>query len=131
PWRERKEHTIAYIRDGAPTAALPLIAADKLDNARNLVESLTDRGADLWTSFNAGPHEQAWYYASLAVALASRKRLRPLLRHTVTELASLADCLRRTLPDFADGFSLPKVIQARFDGRIQSRHRQEVEAGRK
>src|SRR5207248_10572544 len=67
----------------------------------------------------------------LAVALASRKRLRPLLSQAVTELASLADYLRRTLPDFAVGFCpLPEVIQARFDGRIQSRHKAEVEAGR-
>jgi hypothetical protein len=131
PWRQRKEHTIAYIRESAPAAALPLIAADKLDNARSMIDSLTDRGAGLWESFNAGPQEQAWYYASLAVALASRKRLRPLVREATRELAGLADYLRRPLAAFADGFCpLPEVIQARFDGRLQARWREAVAEGR-
>jgi guanosine-3',5'-bis(diphosphate) 3'-pyrophosphohydrolase len=131
PWRERKEHTIACVRDGAPRTALSLIAADKLDNARNLVESIDDRGEDLWSSFNAGALEQAWYYGSLAVALASRRSRQPLVRHAVSELASLSDCLRRGLPGFDEGFfRLNEIIRARFNARLQSQNRAEVEAAR-
>jgi HD domain-containing protein len=128
PWRKRKEHTIAYLRDEAPAAALPLIAADKLDNARSVVDSLADRGEELWAIFNAGPHEQAWYFGSLAVALASRKSRRPLVRQTVAELARLTDHLRRGLPSFEDDFCpLDEIIRARFDGRLQSRKKAELE----
>jgi HD domain len=131
PWRERKEHTIAYIREDAPRSAFALIAADKLDNARNLMESLADRGEELWASFNAGALEQAWYYGSLAVALASRRSRQPLVRHAISELASLSDGLRRGLPGFDESFFLlDDIIRARFNVRLQSRNRAEVEAAR-
>ena len=70
-WRERKEHTIAYVRT-APHDVVEVLAADKLDNVRSIKESLAERGDETWSIFNAGEAEQRWYYRELARAFLER-----------------------------------------------------------
>jgi (p)ppGpp synthase/HD superfamily hydrolase len=71
PWRQRKEHTIAFVRS-APHDVLEVLAADKLDNVRSIKESLAERGDETWSIFNAGEVEQRWYYRELARAFVER-----------------------------------------------------------
>jgi HD domain len=71
-WRERKEHTIRYLRDTANPDVLAVAAADKLDNVRSLRETLLRRGEETWAAFNAGRAEQRWYYRSIAETIRAR-----------------------------------------------------------
>jgi guanosine-3',5'-bis(diphosphate) 3'-pyrophosphohydrolase len=66
-WEERKEHTIQSVKT-ASFEVKCLIAADKLDNLRSISLSSLKNG-DIWSHFNRGKKEQAWYYESIAKAL--------------------------------------------------------------
>ena len=67
PWRPRKE---AYIeRLSNETAQTRLIsAADKLHNARAILDDFHCVGDKVWNRFRAGRDEQLWYYGKLADA---------------------------------------------------------------
>jgi hypothetical protein len=79
-WKERKEHTINYLRDEASPDVLAVAAADKLDNVRSLRETLLRRGEEMWATFNAGRDEQRWYYRGVAEAIRSRDPSNALFR---------------------------------------------------
>ena len=68
PWRERKESYIAHMEDTSESARL-IIAADKLDNARCLTESLRAMGDEIWRRFGGGREGTLWYYRSVRRAL--------------------------------------------------------------
>ncbi len=69
-WKERKEHTIAHLRDEDDPDVLALTAADKLDNVRSISDTLRHLGQDrTWALFKADPGEQHWYYRCLAEIL--------------------------------------------------------------
>ena len=66
PWRARKERYIARLR--APetsTDVLVVSRADKLHNARSLLQDYRNIGDELWSRFNEGPEQQLWYYRTL------------------------------------------------------------------
>ncbi|MBI5511883.1 MAG: HD domain-containing protein [Deltaproteobacteria bacterium] len=67
PWRARKE---AYIRHlaSASKSALLVSAADKLDNARDLLADHKAVGDALWERFAGGKAGTLWYYRSLITA---------------------------------------------------------------
>lgn len=67
-WRERKQHTIDYLKT-APEAVLFVAAADKLDNIRSIAGDYASHGDALWQRFNAGKVDQHWYYQELANCL--------------------------------------------------------------
>lgn len=67
PWRRRKERYIREVRTAAPTVRL-VSAADKLHNARAILNDYRVLGESLWQRFNAGPADILWYYRSLAQA---------------------------------------------------------------
>lgn len=70
-WRERKEAYVAHLRT-ASDSVVRVSLADKLHNARSiLVDRLIYRDK-VWTRFNAGREEQAWYYRSLLVIFRER-----------------------------------------------------------
>jgi len=71
PWRPRKERQLAQLRD-APPDVLLVAVADKLHNARSMVDDLERLGSQVWERFNAGPDEQLWWYRSLAELFARR-----------------------------------------------------------
>lgn len=66
-WEERKQHTIDFVKT-ANFEIKCLIAADKLDNLRSLIE-VSDTTENIWSHFKRGKHQQAWYYSEIAKAL--------------------------------------------------------------
>ncbi len=70
PWKERKSHTIEYLKDKDTPREIKMIAcADKLSNARSLVRDLKTEGDKLWNRFNAGYEMQKKYYEGLVESL--------------------------------------------------------------
>lgn len=66
-WEERKEHTIQELKT-ASFHVKCLVAADKLDNLRSLIQD-SETSQDIWSHFNRGKEKQAWYYKGVADAL--------------------------------------------------------------
>lgn len=72
PWRERKAAYVASL-PGKPSASLVVAAADKLHNARSILEDLDRLGDELWTRFTTpDPADHVWYYRALADTIRSR-----------------------------------------------------------
>lgn len=67
-WRARKEAYLAHISEA--TAPVRLVsAADKLHNARAILEDYRIVGEALWKRFNGGKEGTLWYYRSAIDAL--------------------------------------------------------------
>ena len=90
-WRRRKEK---YIEEVAtkPAAALLVSMADKLYNARAILEDYREMGEALWPRFTTGKEGTLWYYRSLLTAFKPRaeNRLWHELDRTVAEIERLA-----------------------------------------
>ena len=90
-WRIRKQ---LYIDDVAakPAEALLVSMADKLYNARAILEDFREIGETLWPRFTAGREGTLWYYRSLLTAFKPRAegRLWHELERTVTAIEKLA-----------------------------------------
>lgn len=67
PWRKRKEAYIAHLKH-APYSVRLVSAADKLHNARAILNDCRELGESLWNRFNASRDEILWYYRSLVNA---------------------------------------------------------------
>ncbi|MBM6619571.1 HD domain-containing protein [Bacillus suaedaesalsae] len=67
-WEERKQHTIQELKT-ASFEIKCLVAADKLDNLRSLIQDSKGKADDIWIYFNRGKELQAWYYKGVADAL--------------------------------------------------------------
>jgi (p)ppGpp synthase/HD superfamily hydrolase len=91
PWRQRKEVYLAHLRE-APPAVLRVSAADKLYNARAILEDYRELGEALWPRFTEGRDAILWYYRELAATFRERgpARLAGELGRTVAELHRLA-----------------------------------------
>lgn len=97
PWKVRKQYTLRYFKQDATDDQLIIACADKIDNARSIVEDYEKIGDDFWKRFNAGKKEQLWYYTSLSEILTERaetgsptlKKLSVLLKDIVLQLISL------------------------------------------
>jgi (p)ppGpp synthase/HD superfamily hydrolase len=63
PWRTRKEAYLAHISK-APAPVRLVSAADKLHNARAILEDYHILGEALWKRFNGGKDGTLWYYRS-------------------------------------------------------------------
>lgn len=90
PWRARKERFLSGLTAASPSVKL-VCAADKLHNARSLVEDYRSIGDELWHRFSGGKEGTLWYYRAVADALAENKT-NPLvakLRLAVAELEQL------------------------------------------
>jgi GTP pyrophosphokinase len=71
PWRERKEAYLAAMVDKEPDE-LRISLADKLHNARAILQDLRTEGEELWTRFNVSRDEVLWYYRQLTDAFLAR-----------------------------------------------------------
>jgi (p)ppGpp synthase/HD superfamily hydrolase len=91
PWRERKQAFIAYLRD-APAAVRLVAAADKLHNARTILNDYRRVGEAVWERFNGGKAGTLWYYRALVETLqmAGPTPLVQELDRVVSELERLA-----------------------------------------
>ena len=67
PWRDRKEQYIKHLATASPSVLL-VSNADKLHNARAILNDLRICGESLWQRFNGGREGTLWYYKSLANA---------------------------------------------------------------
>ncbi len=69
-WKERKEHTIEFLKEEADFKVKAIACADKLSNTRSTLRGLeTEDPEEFWSRFNAGKDEQKWYYQSLVESL--------------------------------------------------------------
>ena len=90
--------TQAHLRGVAPEVLL-VSAADKLHNARAILDDYRSLGDDLWPRFSAGPADILWYYQSLVEAFRQAdpgpNRLVAELDRTVRELTTLVNSNHR------------------------------------
>jgi len=63
-WWPRKEEYIAHLPESDPSVRL-VSAADKLHNARLILEHYRDVGDKLWDRFKGGKEGTLWYYRTL------------------------------------------------------------------
>lgn len=90
-WRRRKQKYIDEVAT-KPEAALLVSMADKLYNARSILEDYRELGEALWPRFTTGRDGTLWYYRSLLAAFKPRAdgRLWHELERTVAEIGRLA-----------------------------------------
>lgn len=69
-WETRKAHTVEFLRT-APREVRLVAAADKLHNLNSMVIDHAAIGDELWTRFNRGRPNIAWYYHSICASLQS------------------------------------------------------------
>lgn len=87
-WEHRKEHTVAYLRT-APREIVLVSAADKLHNLRSMATDYAVLGEGLWSRFNRGPKQIAWYYRSIVESLAQTSfASHPLISKLTDEVES-------------------------------------------
>ena len=90
-WRQRKEKYIAEVA-AKPAEALLVSMADKLHNARAILEDYRELGEPLWPRFTTGKDGTLWYYRGLLAAFKARaeNRLWHELERTVADIERLA-----------------------------------------
>lgn len=64
PWRKRKEAYIDHLKTANP-ALRRVSLADKLHNARSILNDLHRQGNKVWRRFHGGKQGTLWYYRSL------------------------------------------------------------------
>jgi (p)ppGpp synthase/HD superfamily hydrolase len=91
PWRKRKEAYIRRLRK-EPAEVQLISAADKLYNARAILEDYREIGSEIWKRFKRGREDQLWYFNSLLKVFreAGGGRTVEELGRVVTELARLS-----------------------------------------
>ncbi|MEH7503952.1 HD domain-containing protein [Neobacillus drentensis] len=87
PWKERKEHTIEFLKT-APEEIRVVACADKLHNIRSIIKDYELQGDAVWERFNAGKEHQAWYYKNIVESLGQISSF-PLLKELQTEVELL------------------------------------------
>jgi len=90
-WRVRKQKYIDEIA-AKPAEALLVSMADKLYNARAILEDYRELGDKVWPRFTAGKEGNLWYYRAMLTAFRPRadNRLWHELDRTVAEIEAMA-----------------------------------------
>jgi len=102
PWKQRKEHTLARLRDEDDPDMLALTAADKLDNVRSITDTLRHLGQGrTWDLFKEGRGEQHRYYRTLAEILLGKDPQSRLFRTLDYETQTLFPDPRHSTSFFA------------------------------
>jgi (p)ppGpp synthase/HD superfamily hydrolase len=90
PWRERKQAYIDHIPKASASVRL-VSAADKLYNARSIVQDYRQVGEAIWERFTGGASGTLWYYRAIVDAF-KRVEITPLveeLDRVVSQLEQL------------------------------------------
>ncbi len=89
-WEERKKAYLARLRT-EPEDVLVISVADKLYNARAILDDLKEIGPTVWDRFKRGPKEQLWYFHSLLEVFEPRLNSRMVgeLKRVVDEISYL------------------------------------------
>ena len=90
-WEVRKTSYIDRLRN-EPEGTLLVSAADKLYNARAILEDYREVGPAIWSRFKRGRKEQLWYFDELSKVYEERgsNRLTEELKRVIGELAQLS-----------------------------------------
>ena len=91
PWKERKRAYIAHL-GGASASARLVSAADKLHNARSILNDYRSLGEEVWQRFQGRKAGTLWHYRSVLDVLsqAGRTPLVEELDRVVSQLERLA-----------------------------------------
>jgi (p)ppGpp synthase/HD superfamily hydrolase len=89
PWRERKENYLKRLRREQPDVLL-ISAADKLYNARSILDDYRKIGPEVWKRFKRGRKHQLWYFRELLKVFKAAGKNR-----IVAELERVTDKLER------------------------------------
>jgi (p)ppGpp synthase/HD superfamily hydrolase len=96
PWKERKQRALDQLEQEADRDVLALVAADKLDNVRSIVDAIRHAGEKkTWALFNAKKRDQHWYYRSIVEILLDHDQLNRLFRTLDFETQTLFPDRRR------------------------------------
>ena len=91
PWTPRKERYIAHLKDASEDVLL-VSGADKLHNARAIVEDLLSIGPAVFNRFSASKAQTLWYYETLAgVFMLRGTPIAKALSDTVQRMKQLAE----------------------------------------
>lgn len=90
PWRERKIKYIDHLHQASASICL-VSAADKLHNARGILNDYRQLGDEVWQRFNGGKEGSLWFYRSVAdiLEVSYSSPLVDELKRVVEELESL------------------------------------------
>ena len=92
PWEGRKNSYIGRLRS-EPPGTLLVSLADKLYNARTILEDYREVGAKVWEKFKRGREQQLWYFHQLLLVYDYRCRnwrIVEELNQTVIELTRIS-----------------------------------------
>jgi (p)ppGpp synthase/HD superfamily hydrolase len=89
PWQKRKEEYLERLRKEPPKVQL-ISAADKLYNARAILDDYRKIGPEVWTRFKRGRKHQLWYFRELLKIFKAAGKNR-----IVAELERVTDKLER------------------------------------
>ena len=91
PWEKRKEAYLERLR-GEPADVRLISAADKLYNARSILEDYRLIKSEIWKRFNRPRKMQMWYFNELIKVFQSTGKMRIVdeLRRVVDELEELS-----------------------------------------
>jgi (p)ppGpp synthase/HD superfamily hydrolase len=93
-WGQRRASYIQRLRDEESKGPLLVSAADKLYNARAILEDYREIGPEVWKRFKRGRKEQLWYFGELIniyEARCPKWRIIEELKRVVAELARVSD----------------------------------------
>ncbi len=92
-WEERKNNYLARLR-GEPDDVLLISAADKLYNAKTILDDYKDIGPAVFERFKRGAKEQLWYFDELLKIFRGHppNRIVNDLERVVRELHELTSC---------------------------------------
>jgi (p)ppGpp synthase/HD superfamily hydrolase len=90
PWEQRKEAYLERLR-GEPADLQLISAADKLYNARTILDDYRKIGPDVWKRFKRGRDLQIWYFNSLVQIFktSGSNRIVEELERVIAELTRL------------------------------------------
>jgi (p)ppGpp synthase/HD superfamily hydrolase len=91
PWEQRKQAYVDRLR-GEPADVRLISAADKLYNARSILEDYRKIGPEIWKRFKRTRDLQIWYFESLLKQFKTGEKLRIVdeLERVVDELKELS-----------------------------------------
>ena len=91
PWLERKQAYILRLRK-EPAEVQLISAADKLYNARAILEDYREIGPRIWERFKRGRNDQIWYFDELVKVFKSSgvNRIEDELERVVNELRQVS-----------------------------------------
>ena len=91
PWEQRKQSYIDRLRNEPPDVCL-ISAADKLYNARSILEDYRIVGPEIWRRFKRSRDLQLWYYETILTVFQSSGKMRIVdeLERVVAELRQIS-----------------------------------------